>query len=68
MSALDSKQEADVYFERLASELESLADSMQTIRAEDRELAERLKEFAQQIRIDSGLQPACEPVAMRKAS
>lgn len=67
MNALESKQEADVYFERLASELEVLADSMQALREEDRELAERLRDFARQIRVDSGL-PAYEFPAIRKAS
>lgn len=59
-NVLQSKVEADLHFERIAAELEAIADVMQTLQAEDRGLAVRLKAFAHRIRIDSGLEAAAD--------
>lgn len=58
MNTLDYRLPSDAYFERLASELEILAEAIHELREEDRELALRLKAFAEQIRADSGLPSA----------
>ena len=68
MNRFTSKDEANRYFERIAAELDEIAAGVDPRRKEDSELAERLAEFARQIRRDSGLKeiPAPKP-ARRKA-
>jgi hypothetical protein len=63
---MDSKEQSDLYFERLASELEALADAIGALRVEDRALAGRLKDFAGRIRTDSGLPQAAPVIAFGK--
>jgi hypothetical protein len=53
-SVIDS-DEADEYYRKVAEELERIAESVRFHPELDRDLSQRLREFAKQIRQDSGL-------------
>jgi hypothetical protein len=55
MDRFGSKEESDLYFERVADQLEAIAQAVRALKVSDREPAARLATFADQIRADSGL-------------
>lgn len=55
MAYPNSTDDDDLYLERLASELEAIAQAVCLLGDPDHDLAASLMEFAHQIRVDSGL-------------
>jgi len=52
--------EAEAYYRKVADELERIAEAVRLHPGLDHDLSERLREFANQIRLDTGL--SCMPI------